>query len=52
MEDWVFLVQSTPEIVYEIVTAPKGRTPKRSRYKQVARAAVLIVQVFLWLKSI
>lgn len=51
MEDWVFLVQSTPEIVYEIVTAPR-RAPKRSRYKQVARAAVLIVQFFLWLKSI
>ena len=50
MEDWVFLVQSTPEIVYEIVTAPGP--PKRSRYKQAAKAAVLLVQFLLWLKSI
>ena len=51
MQDWVFLVQSTPEIVYDVVSMPE-RKKKRSRYERAVKAAVLLVQFVLWLKSI
>ena len=55
MQDWVFLVQSTPEIVYDVVSLQKPmpeRKKKRSRYERAVKAAVLLVQFVLWLKSI
>ena len=52
MEDeWVFLVQSTPEILYDIITVPVP-PKKRSRYKRAAKTVALIVQIFLWLKAL
>ena len=50
-DEWVFLVQSTPEIFYDIITAPVP-PKKKSRYKKMAKAAVLMVQFILWLKSL
>ena len=50
-DEWVFLVQNTPNIVYDIITRPLPRK-KRSRYKKAAKAAVLFVQFVLWLKSL
>ena len=52
MEDeWVFLVQSTPEILYDVITAPVP-PKKRSRYKRAAKTIALVIQFVLWLKSL
>ena len=50
-DEWVFLVQNTPNIVYDVITAPLPRK-KRARYKKIAKAAVLVVQFVLWVRSL